>query len=83
MSKTRKITASRKKRVENGRRADREGSKPHSNGDSFSRSAVERAVRMEIRTKRSAGKKRARKNIGMERCIGVCLGQRKADSFLL
>ncbi len=38
MSKTRKITARRKKRRENGVRAEECGSKPHSNGDSFSRS---------------------------------------------
>lgn len=37
MSNTIKITARRKKRMENGIRADRIGSKPHSNGDSFSR----------------------------------------------
>lgn len=37
MSKTIKITARRKKRIENGTRADRMGSKPHSNGESFSR----------------------------------------------
>lgn len=37
ISKTIKITASRKKRIENGIRADRIGSNPHSNGDSFSR----------------------------------------------
>lgn len=38
MSKTRKITAKRKKRRENGRRAEAVGSKPHSNGEDFSRS---------------------------------------------
>lgn len=38
MSKTMKITASRKNRVENGIRADFIGSNPHSNGDDFSRS---------------------------------------------
>lgn len=37
MSKTMKITARRKKRMENGVRADRVGSNPHSNGDIFSR----------------------------------------------
>lgn len=37
ISKTIKITARRKKRIENGVRADRVGSKPHSNGDIFSR----------------------------------------------
>jgi len=37
ISNTRKMTASRKNRIENGMRADRKGSNPHSNGDSFSR----------------------------------------------
>lgn len=37
MSNTRKITARRKKRRENGIRADDFGSKPHSNGVDFSR----------------------------------------------
>lgn len=39
-SKIRKITAIRKKRRENGRRADPLGSKPHSNGEFFSRSLI-------------------------------------------
>ena len=38
ISKTRKITAKRKNRVENGSRAVFFGSNPHSNGESFSRS---------------------------------------------
>lgn len=38
ISNTMKITARRKKRVENGMRADLIGSNPHSNGDDFSRS---------------------------------------------
>lgn len=37
MSNTMKITASKKNRIENGVRAERDGSKPHSNGDNFSR----------------------------------------------
>lgn len=37
ISNTMKITASRKKRIENGVRADRVGSNPHSKGDIFSR----------------------------------------------
>lgn len=37
ISNTIKITASRKNRMENGVRAERVGSKPHSKGDSFSR----------------------------------------------
>lgn len=42
MSNTRKITAKRKNRIENGRRALFLGSNPHSNGDVFSRSGIER-----------------------------------------
>ena len=41
ISNTRKITARRKNRIENGSRADCFGSKPHSNGESFSRSIVD------------------------------------------
>ena len=37
-SKIRKITANKKKRIEKGRRAVPIGSKPHSNGELFSRS---------------------------------------------
>lgn len=37
ISNTIKMTAKRKKRMENGIRAERIGSNPHSNGDSFSR----------------------------------------------
>jgi uncharacterized membrane protein len=40
MSNTMKITASKKKRVENGIRAEFIGSNPHSKGDVFSRSTV-------------------------------------------
>ncbi len=42
MSNTRKITARRKNRRENGRRAEEVGSNPHSKGDIFSRSCVDR-----------------------------------------
>lgn len=45
MSNTRKITANRKKRKENGMRADLFGSKPHSNGEDFSRSEEDREER--------------------------------------
>ena len=40
MSKTRKITASKKYRVEKGRRAVFLGSNPHSKGEDFSRSGI-------------------------------------------
>ena len=39
-SKIRKITAIKKNRSENGIRADPLGSKPHSNGEFFSRSLI-------------------------------------------
>lgn len=42
ISNTRKITANRKNRVENGVRADWFGSNPHSNGEIFSRSLFDR-----------------------------------------
>lgn len=47
ISNTIKITARRKNRIENGDRADRIGSNPHSNGDSFSRLFIE--VRVVVR----------------------------------
>lgn len=43
MSNTRKRTARRKNRIENGRRALFFGSNPHSNGEAFSRSINDRA----------------------------------------
>ena len=49
ISKTRKITARRKNRKENGIRAEFFGSKPHSNGESFSRSWLDRAARAQAR----------------------------------
>jgi len=42
ISNTIKIIASRKNRIENGIRALWLGSNPHSNGDDFSRSAIDR-----------------------------------------
>lgn len=47
MSKTKKITAKRKNRRENGIRAEFFGSNPHSNGDSFSRSWWDRVARIQ------------------------------------
>ena len=46
ISNTRKITARRKNRVENGIRAVFLGSNPHSKGVDFSRSFIERALRI-------------------------------------
>lgn len=48
MSNTKKITASRKNRMENGRRALFFGSNPHSKGEAFSRSIRDRADRAMI-----------------------------------
>lgn len=48
MSKTIKITARRKNRIENGVRAERIGSNPHSNGDSFSRLFISALVDVRI-----------------------------------
>lgn len=45
ISNTRKITANKKNRSEKGTRADVNGSKPHSNGEDFSRSKRERLAR--------------------------------------
>lgn len=46
-SKIKKITASRKKRKEKGRRAEPIGSNPHSKGELFSRSAEDRLARLQ------------------------------------
>lgn len=82
MSKIRKITANRKNRVEKGRRADRRGSKPHSKGDSFSRSIVERAVSIRVITNSKEGKKIAQKIVKKERCmVGCATGNGKLTIF--
>lgn len=53
MSKTKKITANKKKRRENGMRALPSGSKPHSKGEAFSRSRDERwdRIRETVKTR--------------------------------
>lgn len=48
ISNTRKITANKKNRIENGSRALFFGSKPHSNGEDFSRSRMERDDRKKV-----------------------------------
>lgn len=55
ISNTRKITASRKKRREKGRRAEFFGSNPHSNGLDFSRSASVRRDRAQAIINTSRG----------------------------
>lgn len=59
ISNTKKITASKKNRRENGMRAVFLGSKPHSKGDFFSRSIVDRADRMLIKAIKIIGRSRA------------------------
>jgi len=54
ISKTRKITANKKNRVEKGMRADLLGSNPHSKGELFSRSIEVRIER--IKPTRSTAK---------------------------
>ena len=82
-SKTKKITANRKNRVEKGSRAERCGSNPHSNGDCFSRLLVERALRVSARAVRRRGNRSAKNMQRTARCTGVCQRQRKSDRFLL
>lgn len=82
MSNTRKITANKKKRVEKGRRADRRGSKPHSKGDNFSRSIVERVASVRVRINSSRGKKMAQRIVKRERCMaGSAKGNGKLTIF--
>ena len=51
ISNTIKIMANKKNRVENGIRAVVFGSNPHSNGDDFSRSSVDREARTQAAPK--------------------------------
>ena len=55
ISNTKKITAKRKNRVENGIRAFLLGSNPHSNGEDFSRSFILRALRMNAAVRTTGG----------------------------
>lgn len=71
MSKTIKITANKKKRVEKGRRALFLGSNPHSNGLDFSRSLNERALMIKVISKTTIGIKRA--NIANKVIINIHL----------
>lgn len=69
ISNTRKMTANRKNRRENGIRAELLGSKPHSNGDSFSRSWLERAARNQERVNTRIVMSRASRREKKVRCI--------------
>lgn len=69
MSNTRKMTANRKNRSENGIRAEFRGSNPHSKGDSFSRSWWDRAARAQAIEKISRVSRDARKREKSARSI--------------
>ena len=69
ISNTKKITANRKNRREKGRRADLFGSNPHSNGDAFSRSLVERALKVRVRKIIRLLRSLAIKIMSIVRCI--------------
>lgn len=69
MSKTRKITARRKKRSENGIRAEFIGSNPHSKGESFSRSWLDRVARDQAIKNTRRVRQRARENGKRVRCM--------------
>jgi hypothetical protein len=56
MSKTRKRTASKKNRREKGSRAEDLGSKPHSKGEDFSRSANLRREKMKAAKTTTVGR---------------------------
>ena len=55
ISKTKKITANKKNRIEKGIRAFLLGSKPHSKGEHFSRSSEERNVMIKARDRTTTG----------------------------
>ena len=59
ISNTRKITAKRKKRSENGIRADLLGSNPHSNAELFSRSIKEREDSIAVASRITTGNRTA------------------------
>jgi hypothetical protein len=59
ISNTMKIIASRKNRIENGIRAVLLGSNPHSNGEAFSRSIIDRDDRIRAAIKTVIGRIRA------------------------
>lgn len=72
MSNTKKMTAKRKNRSEKGIRAEFLGSNPHSNGESFSRSWLDRAARIQARVGIREAIKVAVKKERKVRCI-VCM----------
>lgn len=69
MSNTRKITASRKNRREKGTRAEVLGSNPHSKGDSFSRSWLDRVARSHESINTKEERVRASSVANKVRCI--------------
>lgn len=77
MSKTKKMTARRKNRIENGRRALFLGSNPHSNGDDFSWSREEREERREVIRRRREVRVRATRKVR----VGWSMGQGNGNSW--
>lgn len=69
ISKTKKITASKKNRRENGKRAEFLGSNPHSNGLSFSRSEFVRVAKIHAKVKTRDGIKIASLKLNTNRSI--------------
>lgn len=69
MSNTKKITARRKNRIENGIRALFLGSNPHSKGEHFSRSSVERNVIIKAIDKTKIGTNRAKNKLKSDNTI--------------
>lgn len=78
MSNTRKITARRKNRNENGVRAEFFGSNPHSNGESFSRSWLEREAKTQATRKTIDEIAVASVQIKSVRCMGLWGARRRS-----
>lgn len=70
-SKIKKITASKKNRIEKGTRADPFGSKPHSNGEAFSRSNKKRNDKDKTTKKTTHAKKTEKKTLKTNNIIKV------------
>lgn len=69
ISNTMKIMARRKNRIENGIRAVLFGSNPHSNGEDFSRSVLDRVLRIHAAARMREGSNRAIKVVADTRFI--------------
>ena len=71
MSNTKNNTANKKNRRENGIRADSFGSKPHSNGDIFSASSVDREDNTNAANNTKIGRANATVDKNRERVIHI------------